>query len=124
VIGNDAAITIGGLYGNLELNVMMPVMGYSLLQSIEILANVIEMFCDECIAGLKADEKRIGGMIEQSLALATAFNPHIGYDAAAKLAKESSDSGKTIRQVATEKKLFPEEKLREILDPWKMTENK
>jgi fumarate hydratase class II len=124
VIGNDAAITIGGFHGNLELNVMMPLIAYNLLQSIGILANGVAIFREKCIAGLQADEKRIGDMIERSLALVTAFNPYIGYDAAAKLAKESDESGKTIRQVALEKELFPKEKLREILDPSKMTDNK
>jgi fumarate hydratase class II len=124
VIGNDAAITIGGFHGNLELNVMMPLIAYNLLQSIGILASGAAIFRDKCVAGLQADEKRIGEMIERSLALVTAFNPYIGYDAAAELAKESYESGKTIRQVASEKGLFSDKKLGEILDPSKMTDNR
>jgi fumarate hydratase class II len=123
IIGNDAAIAIGGFHGNLELNVMMPLIAHNLLQSIGILANGAAIFRDKCIAGLRADEARIGEMIERSLALVTAFNPYIGYDAAAKLAKESYESGKTIRQLALEKGLFPRKKLDEILDPSKMTDN-
>jgi fumarate hydratase class II len=123
VIGNDSTISIGGLHGNLELNVMMPVMGHNLLQSIDILSNGAAIFGAKCVEGLKADEKRIENMVEKSLALATAFNPFIGYDAAAKLAKESYETGKTIREIAREKKLFTEEELERILDPRKMTEN-
>jgi fumarate hydratase class II len=124
VIGNDAAITIGGFHGNLELNVMMPLIAHNLLQSIGLLANGAAIFRDKCVAGLRADEARIGEMIERSLALVTAFNPLIGYDAAATIAKECYESGKTIREVALEKGLFPVKKLEEILDPSKMTDNK
>ena len=124
VIGNDAAVALGGLCGTLELNVMMPVMAYNLLQSIEILARGVAVFREKCVTGIGADERRIGEMIEKSLALVTAFNPYIGYDAAAKLAKESYESGMTIREIARKKKVLPDDKLDEILDPGKMTNNK
>ena len=123
VIGNDAAVALGGLCGTLELNVMMPVMAYNLLQSIEILARGVAVFREKCVTGIGADERRIGEMIEKSLALVTAFNPYIGYDAAAKLAKESYESGMTIREIARKKKVLPDDKLDEILDPGKMTNN-
>ena len=122
VIGNDAAIAIGGMSGNFELNVMMPVMAHNLLQSISLLANASLLFTQKCVHGLKADRERCREMIEKSLAMATALSPHIGHDAAAKLAREAYESGKTIRQVALEKKVLPTEKLEKILDPWRMTE--
>jgi fumarate hydratase class II len=121
VIGNDAAITIGGLSGNFELNVMMPVMAHNLLQSITLLSNVSNVFTDKCIVGIKADKKRCEDMIEKSLAMCTVLAPIIGYDAAAKLAKEAYETGKTVREVALEKKIMPEAELNRVLDPWSMT---
>ncbi len=122
VIGNDAAISIGGQSGNFDLNVMMPMMAHNLLQSIALLSNVSHVFADKCIAGIKADRKRCEDMIEQSLAMCTVLAPIIGYDAAAKLAKEAYETGKTVRQVALEKKVLPEADLNKLLDPWSMTE--
>jgi fumarate hydratase class II len=122
VIGNDTTIAMSGLSGNLELNVMMPIMAYNLLQSIDILAGVSKIFAEKCIDGIQADEKRIGELIDKSLALCTALSPHIGYDAASKIAKEAYETGKTIGQIAHEKKILPEEELKEVLNPWRMTE--
>jgi fumarate hydratase class II len=122
VIGNDAAITIGGQSGSFELNVMMPLMAHNLLQSIVLLSNVSQVFTDKCIVGIKADKKRCEDMIEKSLAMCTVLAPIIGYDAAAKLAKEAYETGKTVRQVALEKKILPEDELDKLLDPWSMTE--
>jgi fumarate hydratase class II len=122
VIGNDTAITIGGQSGSFDLNVMMPVMAHNLLQSIMLLSNVSHVFTDKCIVGIKADRKRCEDMIEQSLAMCTVLAPIIGYDAAAKLAKEAYETGKTVRQVALEKKILPEDELNRVLDPWSMTE--
>ncbi len=122
VIGNDLTITIGGQFGNFELNVMMPVKGHNLLQSIELLGNVSQVFVDKCIKDIKADKKRCEEMIEKSLAMCTSLAPVIGYDAAAKIAKEAYETGKTVREVALEKKVLPAEKLKELLDPWSMTE--
>ncbi|HWP90593.1 MAG TPA: class II fumarate hydratase [Thermodesulfobacteriota bacterium] len=121
VIGNDAVITIGGMSGNFELNVMMPVMAHNLLQSITLLSNVVNVFTDKCIVGIKADKKRCEDMIEKSLAMCTVLAPIIGYDAAAKLAKEAYETGKTVREVALEKKIMPEAELSRVLDPWSMT---
>ncbi len=124
VIGNDAAIAVCGLSGNFELNVMMPLMAHNLLQSIHILSTGVKNFARRCISGLQADERRIEAMIEQSLALCTSLSPIIGYDAASKIAKEAYESGKTIREIAVEQHIVPEERLRELLDPRGMTEPK
>ena len=122
VVGNDAAITIGGLSGNFELNVMMPLMAHNLLQSIRLLTNASALFTEKCVKGLEADEERCRETIEKSLAMCTALSPKIGYDAAAKIAKEAYESGKTVREVAREKKILPEEELNQALDPRAMTE--
>jgi len=122
VIGNDATIALGGLSGNFELNVMMPVMTHNLLHSISLLTNASLLFSQKCIHGLKANEPRCREMIERSLAMVTALSPHIGYDAAAKIAREAYESGKTVREVALEKRVAPEGVLEKILDPWRMTE--
>jgi len=122
VIGNDLTITIGGQFGNFELNVMMPVKGHNLLQSIELLGKVSQVFTDKCVKGIKADKERCEEMIEKSLAMCTSLAPVIGYDSAAKIAKEAYETGKTVRQVALEKKVLPAEKLKQLLDPWSMTE--
>ncbi|MFH1863161.1 MAG: class II fumarate hydratase [bacterium] len=122
VIGNDAAITVGGLSGNFELNVMMPVMAYNLLQSITLLANATVVFTEKCVKGIRANEERCRLMIEQSLAMCTALAPRIGYDRAAEIAKEAYRSGKTVRQVAREMNVLPEAELAKVLDPWSMTE--
>jgi fumarate hydratase class II len=94
VLGNDAAITIGGLSGNFELNVMMPLIAHNLLQSIRLLANVVDHFSKRCIAGLEADRERCEEMIEKSLALATVLTPKIGYDEAAQIAEEAYQNRK------------------------------
>ncbi|HET9216065.1 MAG TPA: class II fumarate hydratase [Terriglobia bacterium] len=121
VIGNDAAITIGGQAGNFELNVMMPVMAHNLLESIRILATSAGNFTDRCISGLVADAQRCNEMIEKSLAMCTALAPEIGYDQAAAIARESYKTGKTVRQIALEKNVIPADRLDEILDPMRMT---
>ncbi|MGK2944450.1 MAG: class II fumarate hydratase [Desulfuromonadales bacterium] len=122
VVGNDAAITIGGLAGNFELNVMMPVMAHNLLQSIDLLANVVGQFNERCLQGLTADRKRCEGLIEESLAMCTALAPAIGYDRAAAIAKQAHETGKTVREVALAEQVLPEEELNRLLDPRPMTE--
>ncbi len=123
VIGNDEAVTLGGLLGHLELNVMMPVIAHNILQSIEILSNGVKNFAEKCVAGIEADKKRIEGMIEQSLAQATALSPRIGYDEAGRIAKEAYKTGKTVREVALKNGVLPPDELNEILDPRRMTES-
>ncbi len=119
VVGYDAAITWCCAQGNFELNVMMPVMAYDLLQSIELLASASRNFAARCVAGLQADRERAAAFVEQSLAMATALVPEIGYDKAAALAKEAYTSGRTIREAALEKSGIPEARLTELLDPAK-----
>jgi len=122
VIGNDVTITVGGQAGNFELLVMLPVMAYNLIQSIELLATASTNFATKCIDGITANEARCKSVIEESLAMCTALAPEIGYEAAAQLAKAAYKSGKTVRQVATEQNVLPETRLTELLDPWRMTE--
>jgi fumarate hydratase class II len=121
VIGNDATVTIGGQAGNFELLVMLPVMAYNLLQSIELLASASTNFAARCIEGIGANEERCRSLIEESLAMCTALAPEIGYEAAAKIAKDAYKSGKTVRAVAQEEQVLPEKRLAELLDPWRMT---
>ncbi|MFX0116018.1 MAG: class II fumarate hydratase [Candidatus Hodarchaeota archaeon] len=122
VIGNDLAISIGGQSGNFELNVMKPLMIFNLLQSIEILANVIRSFTIRCIEGITADSSRINTFLAQNLMTVTALSPKIGYENAAKIAKEAHRSNRTLWEVTLEKGFLSEEELRELLDPRKMTE--
>ncbi len=116
VIGNDAAITFGGAFGNFELNVMMPVIAHNLLQSIELLTNGARVFARRCVAGLEADIAKYEGNIENSLAMGTALAPVIGYDKAAKIAKIAYETGATIRQVAEELSGLDKAKLDQLLD--------
>jgi fumarate hydratase class II len=122
VIGNDVTITVGGQAANFELIVMLPVMAYNLLQSIELLATASTNFAAKCITGIKANEERCKSLIEESLAMCTALAPVIGYEAAAKLAKDAYKSGKTVREVAREQNVLPEKRLTQLLDPWRMTQ--
>ena len=122
VVGNDATITLGGLAGNFELNVMMPVMAHNLLQSIELLTNATEQFNERCLQGLAADRERCEGLIEESLAMCTALAPAIGYDRAAAIAKQAHETGRTVREVALAEQVLPEAELSQLLDPRPMTE--
>ncbi len=122
VVGADAAISTAGIaLGNLDLHIGMPVMTHNLLEAIRLLANVCNVFTDKCIAGLEVNRARCTELIEQSLAMCTALAPLIGYDQAAAIAKEAYQSGKTVRQVALEKKVLPPEQLDAVLDPRAMT---
>ena len=116
VVGNDTAITMGGQAGNFELNVMLPVIAYNLMQSISILASVTKAFNDKCVAGITANRETCAAYIEKSLALVTGLVPKIGYDHAAAIAKKAYESGKTIRQVALEESILPEEELNDLLN--------
>ena len=122
VVGNDATITLSGMTGNFELNVMMPVMAHNLLQSIDLLASATEQFNKRCLQGLEADRERCEGLIEESLAMCTALAPVIGYDQAAAIAKQAHATGRTVREVALAEKVLPEEELKSLLDPRPMTE--
>jgi fumarate hydratase, class II len=121
VMGNDATITIAGQSGNFELNVMLPLIAYNLLQSIELLANASSNLTDQCVVGIRATE-RGPDLVEKGLMLATALAPEIGYDRAAEISKEAYKTGRTIREVAREKTDLSEEELDKLLDARKMTE--
>ncbi len=121
VIGNDSTITIAGASGNFELNVMLPVAAYNLLQSIELLATSCVNLTDRCITGLTATGQG-PEMVERGLMIGTVLAPVIGYDMAADIAKTAAATGRTIREVAREKTNLSEQQLDEILDPSGMTE--
>jgi len=121
VIGNDAAITIGCQSGNFELNVMLPVIAYNLLQSIKLLSSAARILSEKCISGITANEDRCNSFIENSLAMCTSLAPVIGYEKAAAIAKEAFATGKTVREVAKEKKILDDSRLNQLLDPDKMT---
>ena len=121
VMGNDVTVTIAGQSGNFELNVMLPLIAYNLLQSIELLANASSNLTDQCIVGIRATE-RGPELVEKGLMLATALAPVIGYDRAAELSKEAYKTGRTIREVAREKTDLSDEELDDLLDARKMTQ--
>ncbi len=121
VMGNHTTITVAGQSGNFEINVMMPVAAYNLLQSISLLAAATRNFTRQCIQGLKATTKG-PEMVERGLAICTALAPVIGYDAAADISKEAYKTGKTVREVAREKTQLSAEELERILDPAGMTQ--
>jgi fumarate hydratase, class II len=116
VIGNDAAITYGGQGGILELNVMLPLMAYNLLQSIGLLTAVVTRFAEKCVDGITANEDRCSNFIERSLAMSTALVHAIGYDNAAEISREAYGTGKTVREVAIERKVLAEDRIHTLLD--------
>jgi fumarate hydratase class II len=122
-LGCDTTIASAAQAGQLELNVMMPVIAFNLLHEIAILARGIEAFTSRCVEGIEPNEDACRANAERSPALATALNPVIGYENAAKLAKEALQRGLSIRELAREKKLLDEEELDELLDLRRMTEN-
>lgn len=121
VIGHDACITTCGQHGNFELNVMMPVIGYDLLESIELLASVSRNFVNKCIGGIKADRERCKEFAEMSLATCTSLAPILGYDKAAAIAKKAYKEGKTVRQVVLDDKLMSEAEVNKALNLMGMT---
>jgi fumarate hydratase class II len=121
VVGNDAAIGWGGAAGNFELNVMIPMMAYNLLKSVNILSAGCRLFASRCVEGIEPNEARATALVEQSLAMVTALNEAIGYDAAAAIAKESVKTGKTVRELCLEKEVLPKEELDRLLDARRMT---
>jgi fumarate hydratase class II len=116
VIGNDATITFGGTFGNFELNAMLPVIAYNLLQSIEILANASQVFARRCVAGLEAEAAKSEANIERSLAMCTALATVIGYDKAARIAKVAYETNRNVREVAAELSGLDESTLSRLLD--------
>ena len=121
IIGNDTTISLAGQGGYFELNMMMPVAAYNLLQSIELMSRSADNFTVQCIDGIEATS-RAASLVEQGLMLGTALAPAIGYDAAASIAKEAAKTGKTIREIATEQTSLSADDLEKILDPIKKVE--
>ena len=123
VIGNDQTVAFSGATGGqFQLNIMMPVMGHATLESIALLAQGTTAFIDLCALDMDANPEACEASVEQSLAMVTSLNPHIGYERAAALAKEAFKSGKTIRQLCLDQNILPAEQLATALDPWSMTE--
>jgi fumarate hydratase class II len=124
VQGNDVAIGIAGAGGNFELHTMMPVLAHNLLQSIGVLAAACGLLADRCVSGIVADRQRCEELVERSLAMVTALVPRIGYDAAAAIAREALETGRTVRQICEERQILPAEQLRALLDPRAQTEGR
>ncbi|MEJ2634411.1 MAG: aspartate ammonia-lyase [Calditrichia bacterium] len=124
IIGNDTAMTMAIQAGQLELNVMMPLMVHNLLQSFRMLINYLPVFIEKCVAGITANEKRCNDYMHRSAALGTVLNPQIGYLKTAKLIKEALAKGESIRDLVIEKNILPSEKMDDLLDPIKLTGEK
>jgi len=123
VMGNDQAITVSGAAGGqFQLNIMMPMMGQTTLESIHLLAGATRAFVDFCAIEMEANVEQCEASVEKSLAMCTSLNPHIGYEKAAAMAKEAFKTGKTIRQLCQEQNILPADVLTKALDPWSMTE--
>ncbi|MBY8913598.1 aspartate ammonia-lyase [Bacillus sp. YC2] len=121
VIGNDNTICLASEAGQLELNVMEPVLVFNLLQSISIMNNGFRSFTDHCLAGIEANEKRLQQYVEKSVGVITAVNPHLGYEAAARIAREAIMTGQSVRDLCLQNDVLTEEELDIILNPFEMT---
>ncbi len=124
VIGNDATIAFAGsaLGSTFELNVMMPVMAYNILQSVSLLSRAADVFASRCVQGMEANRQQCESLVERSLAMCTALAPRLGYDAAAEIAKEAFHTGKTVREIAGQRNVLGPAELERLLDPRRMTE--
>ncbi|NHN40595.1 class II fumarate hydratase [Halorubellus sp. JP-L1] len=122
VVGNDAAVAAGAAEGQIDLNLYKPVLAHNFLQSAELIANASEVFARKFVAKLEANEEHCEAQVEQSMALATALNPAIGYDKASEVAKAALKEGKTVKEVVVEKGYLSEAEAEEVLDPVAMTE--
>ncbi|MCY9286994.1 aspartate ammonia-lyase [Bacillus haynesii] len=121
VIGNDHTICLASEAGQLELNVMEPVLVFNLLQSISIMNNGFRSFTDHCVEGIEANEKRLKAYVEKSAGVITAVNPHLGYEAAARIAREAILTGQSVRDLCLQNDVLTEEELDLILNPYEMT---
>ncbi|KAF1680042.1 MULTISPECIES: aspartate ammonia-lyase [Bacillus] len=121
VIGNDNTICLASEAGQLELNVMEPVLVFNLLQSISIMNNGFRSFTDYCLKGIEANEKRLKQYVEKSAGVITAVNPHLGYEAAARIAREAIMTGQSVRDLCLQHDVLTEEELDTILNPYEMT---
>lgn len=123
VMGNDQTLALSGAAGgNFQLNIMMPVMGQTTLESIMLLGRACHAFVEFCSDDMQANEQACEASVEKSLSMVTSLNPHIGYEKAAKLAKEAFKTGKTIRELCTEQEILDADTLQAALDPFRMTE--
>ena len=120
VMGNNTAVSVAGSNGHFELNVFKPVMIYNVLQSIQLIADGVNSFTENCLKGVEANEKRITELMQNSLMLVTALNPHIGYDNAAKIAKTAYANGTTLKQEGVALGLLTEEQFDEWVKPENM----
>jgi fumarate hydratase class II len=114
IMGNDTTIAVSGQAGNFELNVMLPVIAYNLLQSIDLLSSATRLLAEKCISGIRANKEKCAANIEKSLAMATYLVPHIGYDKAAIIAKKAHETGKTVIEIVREEKILSEKELGKI----------
>ncbi|ANB55842.1 aspartate ammonia-lyase [Anoxybacillus sp. B7M1] len=121
VIGNDHTICLASEAGQLELNVMEPVLVFNLLQSIHIMDNTFRVFTDYCLAGIEANEANLKTKVEKSVGIITAINPYVGYETASHIAREAYLTGKSVRELCLSYHLLTEQQLNEILDPYAMT---
>jgi fumarate hydratase class II len=117
VVGNDTAVALGGMGGQLELNAMIPLIARNLLESVRLLANVARLFAERCIDGIEADRERAAEWVERSLAMVTVLAPRIGYDRAAEIAKEAARTGRSVRELCLEREVLPRAELDALLDP-------
>ncbi|NLW25395.1 MAG: aspartate ammonia-lyase [Clostridia bacterium] len=122
VIGNDHTVSLAVEAGQLELNVMEPVLAFNLLQSVEILQNVVRVFGEKCVKGITANKERCQEMVEKSVGIVTALNPYIGYEKATQIAKETLDSGRSVIDIVKEKGILSDKEIAVILSPKNMTE--
>ncbi len=120
VIGNHNGITMAGSHGHFELNVFKPLIIHNILQSIHIMADSAKSFANYCVKGLKADKKRIKDLLDNSLMLVTALAPHIGYDNAARIAKNALKNNTTLKNEALKSELITEKEYNKFVDPKKM----
>jgi len=122
VMGNDLTINLASEAGQLELNVMEPVLAFNLMQTFDIMTNVQNIFVEKCLKGITANEERCREFVEKSIGIVTALNPHIGYEKSCLVAKEALKDNKSIREIVLAHKFLEEGKLNKILDPYEMTE--
>jgi fumarate hydratase class II len=121
VFGNDVALNIGGASGNFELNVFKPLMVHNFLQSVRLLADGMSSFEEHCARGIEANRERIADLMERSLMLVTALAPHIGYDKAAKIAKQAHHDGTTLKETALALGYVTEQQFTDWIKPEEMT---
>ena len=122
VMGNDVTIAIGGQSGNFQLNVMLPVIAYNVLQSVTLLARAAPLLADKAIAGFTVNQARLADLAGRNPILVTALNPVTGYETGAKIAKRAYAEGRQVKEVAAEMTALTAEELDRLLDPRAMTE--